>query len=53
MGTPLVAAAEAGPRLLTRERRIGPIQAALLHLGPDVLVFLDSVKLLRIRLEGA
>ncbi len=31
---------------------IGPIQAALLHLGPDVLVFLNSVKLLRVRLEA-
>lgn len=30
---------------------IGPIQAALLHLGPDVLVFLNSVKLLRVQLE--
>lgn len=30
---------------------IGPIQAAILHLGPDVLVFLNSVKLLRVRLE--
>jgi heavy metal translocating P-type ATPase len=30
---------------------IGPIAAALIHLGPDVLVFLNSVKLLRIRLE--
>lgn len=29
---------------------IGPIQAALLHLGPDILVFLNSVKLLRIKL---
>ena len=29
---------------------IGPIQAALLHLGPDVLVFLNSVKLLHVRL---
>nr|QFE31777.1 heavy metal translocating P-type ATPase [uncultured bacterium] len=29
---------------------IGPIQAAILHLGPDVLVFLNSVKLLRVRL---
>ena len=29
---------------------IGPIQAALLHLGPDVLVFLNSVKFLRVRL---
>jgi heavy metal translocating P-type ATPase len=32
---------------------IGPIQAAVLHLGPDVLVFLNSVKLLRIRIEAA
>jgi heavy metal translocating P-type ATPase len=32
---------------------IGPIQAALLHLGPDVLVFLNSVKLLRVRIDGA
>ena len=32
---------------------IGPIQAAMLHLGPDVLVFLNSVKLLRVRIEGA
>ena len=32
---------------------IGPIQAAMLHLGPDVLVFLNSVKLLRVRLEPA
>jgi Zn2+/Cd2+-exporting ATPase len=31
---------------------IGPIQAALLHLGPDVLVFLNSVKLLHVRLEA-
>lgn len=31
---------------------IGPIQAALLHLGPDILVFLNSVKLLRVRLDG-
>lgn len=30
---------------------IGPIQAAVLHLGPDVLVFLNSVKLLRVRIE--
>nr|WP_315595048.1 cation-translocating P-type ATPase [uncultured Cupriavidus sp.] len=29
---------------------IGPIQAAILHLGPDVLVFLNSVKLLRVRI---
>jgi len=32
---------------------IGPIQAAMLHLGPDVLVFLNSVKLLRVRFEPA
>ena len=31
---------------------IGPIQAAFIHLGPDVLVFLNSVKLLRIRIHG-
>jgi P-type E1-E2 ATPase len=30
---------------------IGPIQAAVLHLGPDVLVFLNSVKLLRVRID--
>lgn len=32
---------------------IGPIQAAMIHLGPDVLVFVNSVKLLRVRIEGA
>ena len=32
---------------------IGPIQAAILHLGPDVLVFLNSVKLLHVRIEDA
>ncbi|MBN8916369.1 MAG: cadmium-translocating P-type ATPase, partial [Rhizobiales bacterium] len=31
---------------------IGPIQAAFLHLGPDVLVFLNSVKLLRVKIPG-
>ena len=31
---------------------IGPIQAACLHLGPDILVFLNSVKLLRVRIDG-
>jgi Cd2+/Zn2+-exporting ATPase len=30
---------------------IGPIQVALLHLGPDILVFFNSVKLLRVRLQ--
>lgn len=32
---------------------IGPIQAAIIHLGPDVLVFVNSVKLLRVRIKGA
>jgi len=32
---------------------IGPIEAAFLHLGPDVLVFLNSAKLLRVRIDGA
>ena len=32
---------------------IGPIEAAVLHLGPDVLVFVNSVKLLRVRIPGA
>ena len=32
---------------------IGPIQAAILHLGPDILVFVNSVKLLRVRIVGA
>ena len=31
---------------------IGPIQAAILHLGPDILVFVNSVKLLRVRIVG-
>lgn len=31
---------------------IGPIEAAILHLGPDVLVFLNSVKLLHVRIDG-
>ncbi|MHB1338295.1 MAG: heavy metal translocating P-type ATPase [Bellilinea sp.] len=30
---------------------IGPIQAAILHLGPDIAVFLNSVKLLRIKIK--
>jgi len=30
---------------------IGPVQAAIIHLGPDVLVFLNSVKLLRVRID--
>jgi P-type E1-E2 ATPase len=32
---------------------IGPIEAAIIHLGPDVLVFINSVKLLRVRIKGA
>jgi heavy metal translocating P-type ATPase len=32
---------------------IGPIQAAIIHLGPDVLVFVNSVKLLKVRIQGA
>lgn len=32
---------------------IGPIEAAFIHLGPDVLVFLNSVKLLRVRIPNA
>lgn len=32
---------------------IGPIQAAILHLGPDILVFLNSAKLLNVRIRGA
>lgn len=31
---------------------IGPVEAALIHLGPDVLVFLNSVKLLRVRIDS-
>ncbi len=30
---------------------IGPIEAAMLHLGPDILVFVNSIKLLRVRLD--
>ena len=32
---------------------VGPIEAAIIHLGPDVLVFVNSVKLLRVRIPGA
>ena len=32
---------------------IGPIEAAFIHLGPDVMVFLNSVKLLRVRIDHA
>ncbi len=30
---------------------IGPVQAAIIHLGPDILVFLNSVKLLRVKIS--
>ena len=30
---------------------IGPIQAAIIHLGPDILVFLNSTKLLSVRIK--
>jgi len=29
---------------------IGPVQAAMIHLGPDILVFLNSIKLLRVKI---
>ncbi len=32
-------------------RWIGPVEAALIHLGPDILVFVNSVKLLRVRIN--
>ncbi len=32
---------------------IGPIQAAFIHLGPDVLVSVNAVKLLKVRIKGA
>ena len=32
---------------------IGLIEAAILHLGPDVLVFVNSVKLLKVTIKGA
>ncbi len=31
---------------------LGPIQAAIIHRAPDVLVFVNSVKLLRVRIKG-
>ncbi len=33
-------------------RLIGPVQAAIIHLGPDLLVFLKSIRLLRMRLSA-
>lgn len=32
---------------------IGPIEAAIIHLGPDILVFVNSIKLLKVRIKGA
>ena len=32
---------------------IGPIQAAFIHLGPDILVFVNSAKMLRVKIPGA
>ena len=32
-------------------RWIGPVQAALIRLGPDILVFVNSVKLVRARIR--
>ena len=32
---------------------IGPIQAAIIHLGPDILVLVNSVKLLKVRIKDA
>ncbi|MBN9012714.1 MAG: cadmium-translocating P-type ATPase [Rhizobiales bacterium] len=32
---------------------IGPIQAAFIHLGPDIMVFLNSVKLLQVKIPEA
>ena len=31
---------------------IGPVEAAVIHLGPDILVFLNSIRVLRMRLES-
>ena len=31
---------------------IGPVQAAIIHLGPDLLVFVNSTKLLRVKIDG-
>ncbi len=32
-------------------RLIGPIEAAAIHLGPDILVFINSIKLLKVRIK--
>jgi hypothetical protein len=34
-------------------RRTGPIKAAFVRSGPDVLAFLNSMKLLRVTIAGA
>lgn len=31
---------------------IGPVQAAMIHLGPDILVFVNSVKLLHVKIQS-
>ena len=31
---------------------IGPVEAAVIHLGPDILVFLNSVRVLRMKLDS-
>ncbi len=33
-------------------RIIGPVEAAAIHLLPDTLVFINSIKLLRVKIEG-
>jgi len=34
-------------------RRIGPVEAAFVYPGPDVLAFLNSMTLLRVTIAGA
>lgn len=31
---------------------IGPIQAAIIHLGPDILVLVNAERLLKVRIKG-
>ena len=33
-------------------RVLGPVQAAAIHLLPDTLVFINSIKLLKVKIEG-
>ncbi len=30
---------------------IGPIEAAIIHLGPDILVYVNSIKLLKVKIK--